>query len=411
MKIIFRFGFFTILIMILLVLTFSGCQYSPGGTTATVVPNLSVTGIPSNVTAITLTVSGPGMNPIVVNYSPPPSSISVEVPAGADRQFELIAYVSDQSAALSFIGTATADLAPGVSKEIVLNMGLNETKLIMSDYWNNRLIQIDDISGTGWVAKIGADFGFPGTFAPYDIDFDSLGRIYFANNWGGTGISTVSRIDNMNATSYTFIAEDTGFVGIRSLAIDRPNDLIYYSTSNELYRWDIGGSIRTQINIAGIIGIIRGLAVDENGILYIAGENTTLSPRIFKYNPTTQIFTAYGPTNLATPWDVVVNQNYLYVANLGGANGWKIIRLDLDLNPSSSQGFGNSIPPVIPGNFYGPHRFVAILNRKLNIIDEDENDGFNAGERIVAFDDINGANWETFDPAVIGQQFIFYSSC
>ncbi|MBW8003603.1 MAG: hypothetical protein FVQ80_16590 [Planctomycetes bacterium] len=408
MKTIFRFYFFTILIMILLVLTFSGCQYSPGEASATVVPNLAVTGIPSNVTAITLTVSGPGMNTIVVNYSSPPSSINVEVPAGADRQFELIAYVSDQSAALSFIGTATADLAPGVPKKITLNMGLHETKLVIPDYTGNKLIQIDDISGTGWKIMDNTTIGWPllAYFAPYDVDFDSQGRIYIANNYNlAAGYRRVVRIDSVNGDNL-LLFPDKG-TSIVALSVDRINDYVYYSAGTQLWRTNLDGAGEISFTLTGI-GTIRGMAIDENGMLYIAGTDLTPNPRIFQYNPTTQNVTATYPTNLITPWDILVKQDYLYIANPGGASDLNIIRLNKDL--ASPIGYGSYGTDTSKGTFYGARRFVAILNKKITIIDDDDPGAYR--DKLISMDDINGTNWTTLPTTGDGQTlFKFYYEC
>ena len=44
--------------------------------------------------------------------------------------------------------------------------------------------------------------------------------------------------------------------------------------------------------------------------------------------------------------------------------------------------------------FYGPTRFVAILNRKITLIDED--DSFATYSKLVSINDMNGTGWETY---------------
>ena len=397
-------------VLLLLVITFSGCIFFAASDTGIAVPNLTVKGAPSDITALSLRVTGPGMAPVESYYSSVPSSITIEVPAGNDRLFELIAHVgpSSPSAAVSFKGTATVDLTAGATRNIILNMITNETKLVFPDATNNyaggKLIQIDDISGSGLKTREALDIGL-GTFTPYDVDFDSLGRIYIANNAGLVANSMVLRIDNMDATTYTMVAQDNTFIGIRSIAIDRNSDLIYYATNNELFRWD--GSTKIQLNTAGIV-TIRGLSVDEDGILYIAGNDGT--DRIFKYDPNAQSVVDFYDVPGLEPWDVMVKTPYLYVANNNGTSSNAILQLDLDLN--LVKGYGNEIDNVNtnPGQFYGPHRFVAVLNRKFTILDDDFS-GSNV-DKLVSIDDMNGTNWTTLPTTGDGQSlFTFYNLC
>ncbi len=106
--------------------------------------------------------------------------------------------------------------------------------------------------------------------------------------------------------------------------------------------------------------------------------------------------------------------NFLYIANRNGADGFKIMKLDTNLNYISS--FGNQSPSTdsITGNFYGPKRFLAILNKKLTILDEgstNESSGFQ-GDRLITITDITGSGWETYGQAGAGiGQFEFYWAC
>jgi hypothetical protein len=63
--------------------------------------------------------------------------------------------------------------------------------------------------------------------------------------------------------------------------------------------------------------------------------------------------------------------------------------------------------PDDPGEFFGPRRFVAPVNKKLYIIDHDM---FN--RKLAALEDSTGAGWETYGTAGTGVgQFKFYSTC
>ncbi len=67
-------AFFRLIVIAIFAFTFSGCEYSDYGSSGTAVPNLAVNGLPSDISSVTLIVSGPGMNNIEVNYTPPPTT-------------------------------------------------------------------------------------------------------------------------------------------------------------------------------------------------------------------------------------------------------------------------------------------------------------------------------------------------
>jgi hypothetical protein len=187
------------------------------------------------------------------------------------------------------------------------------------------------------------------------------------------------------------------------------NDLLYFATFNELYRWDMTGFVRTQLTITGI-GTILGLAVAEDGILYIAGKDGLGNDRVFRYDPVAQSVTGQYVDTGADPWDVLVKAPYVYVANNNGVSGTAILQLDENLQ--LVKGYGDEIDGIntSPGKFYGPHRFVAIVNKKITVIDDDFF-GSNK-DKLVSIDDINGTNWMTLPTSGDGQSlFTFYNLC
>jgi len=402
-------------LLLLLVITFSGCIFFAGSDTGIAVPNITVKGAPSDITTLSLRITGPGMSPVESYYSSVPSSITIEVPAGKDREFELIAHVgpSSPSAAVSFKGTATVDLAAGETTEIVLTMDLNETKLVIPDSKNNRIVQIDDMIGGGWKEIINTDIGYTPNLAPFDIDFDSQGRIYIAIFTFSSTDNFIIRIDDFDAVTYTPIIMGKASPCI-ALAVDRQNGYVYYSVdlgTDQLYRCDLDGTNDTLLTTTGIT-TIQGLAVDDNGILYIAGNDGL--DRIFQYNPVTESITATYSTNINTAGDVLVKEPYLYIANLNGTSGYKIIQLDTDLGFIAAYGNQSAAVDDIPGNFYGPKRFLAILSKKIAILDEastNEPASFR-GDRLVSIGDIAGTGWKTYGQTGGGTgQFEFYWAC
>ena len=411
-----------------LMAVFFGCSsnLSEGTASVAVQVNMKQPAVP--ITSVALVVTGPDMAPIAQEYAASVEGITVEVPAGAARAFSLLV----NTAWAVFRGDATVYLPPGVSTTVTLDMGLYATELIFPDYndfGNGRLIQIDDISGAGWQVLTGNALSGTGisdpNFRPYDVDFDDRGRIFIANNYGaaGTGANAVIRINDISGAGVVKFAELEVDYGVNSLAVDRKRKLVYFSTTDSfltpspLHRSDLdGGNMTTLITTVGVepIGVITGMAVDENGVLYLSGRTAVGGPfRIFRYDPVSQsVLATYAGADLNDPWDVLYKSPYLYVANNNGADGSKIIRLNADL--MSPVGFGTRAgdtgdPDTSPGMFYGPRRFVAILNRKITIIDDHN---FQNLDKLVSMDDITGAGWQTLPVSGDGQSlFTFYYTC
>src|SRR5208337_3529010 len=147
---------------------------------------------PANFSNILVSVTGPDFGVIQQEFGPI-GQISLSIPAGSLRQFQVIAYVSptDPSGASSFMGTAIANLPEGETVSIPIVMMLYETRNVAADNsartllpysQAGRIIMMNDMSGAGWRSLLGATLGFaPGTFKPYDVALDSRGRIYIAN--------------------------------------------------------------------------------------------------------------------------------------------------------------------------------------------------------------------------------------
>jgi len=402
------------LTIISLVFILSTCFFT-GNTSVSVSPVIKAIGLPTDITSVELTVSGPGMNTIAVVYDGLPSSIDLTVPSGSDRTFELVVYVDTPIiTATSFKGIATADLSQG-NAEITLTMGVNSTKLVIPDFNNSRLLQFDDINDT--TAAV-LDSGNPTfntflttnmlSFGIYDVDFDNDGRIYIAENGSGSGQGVV-RVDNILGTNPSWFG--SSHAGILALTVDRPNDLIYYSNGSGIYRSDLDGNGELTFTInAGVdqIQTIRGMAIDGNN-LFVAGANNLGQPRVFKYDIGSQLVTAIYSTNLNTPWDVLVKDDFLYAANLQGIDDSIIIQLDKNLIFSYGYGIASvsGVADTVQDHFYGAHRFVAIMNKKITIMDEDPTFGDNL-DKLVSIDDITGLSWDTLPEGADDGQSLFH---
>lgn len=393
---------------------FTGCFYMPGlsggkARAGIVLPR----SIAANTTSLALIVGGPGMEPIYASYTTIPPSISIEVPSGLARTFTVL--LNSPSATLQ--GVATVDLQPGEIKDITVNPTVAGTQIVVPDFQNQRIVQISDMNGTGWITKAVNDF--PGTtaFSPYAVDFDNQGRIYIANNTPSSTDPGVIRVDDINHTSSFEVVDGTYASGIRALAVDRAHGLIYYSTgSSILYQKDVNNiaasAITSDLSLDSIGFSVIGLAVDDQGILYITCPNTDVGGHVFKYDPSAPIgsrlvastdSSAYNFYSLpSSPWGVMVKGDYVYVCDSGAA---KVVRFDKNLQ------FVDSFPGPSTDLFYGPEAFVATLNRKITVIDEKY--GWN--DRLASFDDMTGAGWTTFGANGTGTSgagfFDFYSIC
>jgi len=370
----------------------AGCYYMPSGAQGSARASLALAkGLPANVSSIALIVSGPGMKTMANEYPVGTSSVSLEVPAGRARTFTLL----PSTASVTFKGEATVDLVAGETKEITLSPVLSDTQIIVPDYLNNRLVQISDMLGTGWTVKTGA----ASALYPYDVDFDSQGRIFVAD-YSTTPLYylddiTTNPVSVSIATTYLY-----------ALAIDRPANLVYFTNGTLLYRKDLGdpGDPGTQLSIP-ITGRIMGLAVGPDGSLYLADYGSGFGGFLLKYDPVGQnVLASYPPTvsSYWDPWDVSVQGGYVYSTHVLDLGVKKVARSGLDLNFIDEFTGPGSDP------FYGPRRFVAILSRKLTVIDE----GYTGvdSNRLAAFSDMAGSGWTTYGATGSSTgQFNFYS--
>ena len=314
----------------------TGCYYMPGSPAGNSKVALSVKGIPPNWVSTALVVTAPGMATISTTASPSAGSITVSVPAGPARTFTLL--LNSPSATLQ--GVATVDLQPGETTQISVTPTLSATQIVIPDlYLNSRVVQISDISGTGWTTITGSSLSSAinptGTsLTPYAIDFDSLGRIYIASQ---TTLGLFRIDDIFHASSATAVPVDTT-LGITSAAVDRMNGLVYYGTGSTTINQKSVNSLTSNavpfVLTAENANIFAsaGLAGDDQGILYLAVDSLlTYTWAIIKYNPALPAGSRVLATStyaFSSPWGVMAKGPYIYVSDSGAG---KIVRLDKNL--------------------------------------------------------------------------------
>jgi hypothetical protein len=389
-----------------------GCYYTAPAR-ADVSARLAVKAVPASIASVALIVSGSGMATQGYSYTPPlPESISVSVPSGSARTFTIL--ISSVSATLR--DDVTVDLLPGESRDITFTPTLAATQIVVPDYLNNRIVQIGDMAGAGWTAKATANFmSSPEPLRPYDVDFDSIGRIYIANDdpSSTTPLGGVLRINDISGTTGFEIVDSTYASGITNLAVDRTNGFVYYTWSfaNTLYRKSVDNIAATaqtfDLTAESAIGSgfsATGLAVDSAGFVYFVIPGGAAAPKVVKYDPSlAERFrvVAQSTYTFGAPWGVMARDGFVYVSD---PTALKVVRFDGNLAFVDSFGGPGTDP------FVGPKRFVAVLSNKITLIDEYTNFGSGAmTDRLVAFDDMTGAGWETFGATGTGgSQFKFY---
>lgn len=383
-----------------------------------------VTWPPDDIVSYTLTVSGSDFGTLQVVYPGGVPAVSMLVPKGSAREIQLEVFKNplSTSAVLSWQGNTTVDLEED-AEEIALSMELGETKLVIPDADDNnaqsRIVQINDMTGAGWTESNYVQFGFGSisVFQPEDIDFDRKGRIYIVNSYSSTGAVPLIRIDSLaDSLTYDVIVSESEVIGLRSLAVDRTNNYVYYTTgSSPIYRKSLGPPLGTQESFdiqtdAGFGNFnTQGIAVDEEGVLYVTNNmENSLTKYDVSYTGSQRVQATYT-ANLNYPYDVLINGDKVIVANMSGADGYKFVVLDKDFNLIDH--FGNY--PSDTGNpgdneTYGPGRFVAITNRKITVIDEG-NDGLAPVDRLVGLEP-DGSDWQTYGSTGSGVgQFYFFS--
>jgi hypothetical protein len=433
-----------LIVFLFILLSLAGFAACSADGTATLIINTGLGGggraiigtPPSNIASISVTVSGPGMTNVNESFAPDTETIIVEVPSGAARKVLLLALVnaSDPGTIISWGGTAITDLNAGETKSVWITMGIYETKIIVPDYLNERLVQANPT----WTVLNGSQIGTPYTnyFRPYDVDLDDLGRIYIANNMSVTGAARLIRVDDITGVNLLQYS-DTGN-GVQAVAVDRVNRLVYYCTYNTVYQSDYSNSI-SEIVFTGDTSTnnFTGLAVDENGDLYIAGNYKPVGlpsygNRAYKLHYNGEVWNmaaAFPPlstmisapfSNSNSPMDVLVKGNLVYVTNQDPWNelnetypDYRILVLDRE-SMTLLEHYGTNIdsPDSSQNHYLGPERFVAILNKRITIIDEYPS--FPNYGRLVSMDSINGDGWDVYgeNGSGTGQfSFYYYAAC
>ena len=377
------------------ILALTSCFYMPGvsGKPAKAGINISRSLLPANVSSVALIVGGPGMGTIAAQYPVGTTSATLTVPSGAARTFTVLA----STPSVTFRDEVTVDLAPGEAKEVGLSPRLFASQILVPDSMNGRVVQVSDMQGAGWQEQTGMQ-------NPSDVDFDSQGRIYVACAYS---IQQMDDIQSGTSNTVSAVSER----GVVSIAVDRTNDLLYWSDSQG-YLWrvpvplgEVNNPEPVNLGSPGEGGVYAtAIAADSDGSLYVADSTTLeivkINPNPDPANPTIMVSYSGAPGGIPikSPSDILANGDGVYVIDSGNS---RILHLTRNL------GFVDSISGHGSDSFLGPARFVAILNKPITVIDEEPYT--NQGNRLVSFNDMTGAGWMTYEPQIEGaDQFVFF---
>ena len=386
-----------------------GCMPQGGGFGGSVFPSLAVRGLPANPFSVELTVSGPDMETVNRTIEPEESSLTLEVPAGAAREFSLNA----SNVSVTTVGSTVQDLTAGTTVEISIPLKLSGTKIIVPDGFNNRIVQIDDMAGTGWNPLLYGDIGLEDwEFEPTEVDFDNSGRIYAALTGEFLGIIV---LDSIDAANYEMFVPGTVMEGAvdyyteQVLAVDRNSDVLYVPAKadtngdqvDELFilAFSTEGVSGPQLiyDLSSDIGTLTSsdifaMGVDSAGLLYLIGSpDGSIIYKLDLSQPAgSRVLDSVSFSDF-NPADMIVKDDKVYVGGTFSVlAGGPIRRYDLNLNQEDGDitGKADTTDP-----FWGIAALLLHPGGNFLVADTD-------GEisRLVAFDDFSTAGWTTFSP-------------
>jgi hypothetical protein len=374
-----------------------GWLFPSGGGTAEGARSGSVSGantplnIAGYVTSIEITVSGAGINTTTRTYTKWPDRLSVTVEPGKERTIGVRINISpaSDSAVLAFGGEGTIKyISAGQQAKVVIQLSPVETKIVVPDALNQTVAQFNSLPFKPQTFKTFTS----GTMQPYDIAFDSAGKIWIADHFSETSNIRIIDIVDSKPTTQNTINMNLGSQST-AIAADYKTKYMYCAANANISRivFDLSLPVEGPKSIPNVSNI-TGMDVDENGLLYLVATYTGKQPapgkNIIRYNFNTGDF--FIEPLPASALDVVIRGDYLYITC---STDYKIQRYNKNTLTLSFENGTFADPPTNPGEFNGPKRFLTVDEDRFYIIDE-----AGTNDRIVSFTDItNWSGWETLD--------------
>ncbi|MFW5685841.1 MAG: hypothetical protein ACOC0O_04230 [Spirochaetota bacterium] len=425
----------------LVLLALASCGFFAADVTdGTVV--VDVSGLPDGIVSVDVSILGDGMDEVTGTYTAADFAAGAEpepllIPAGTDRAFTLVIGVSNASPVTEYTVTGTVDIVAGELATITptsADLSITGTKLVVPDHWNDRIVQIDDITGAGWtVLDLATDD--PTYARVFDLEIGPDGRIYFTQVDGE--ISVVQVVGTIGDTSpTTLVSSSENGVYPEFLGVDQSSGRIYFTESQSMANdyndtlhvaeqdgaavTDLYSTISSSLGTGSEEFDLRGVAVDDDGVAYVlywvanfTAEPAYFAARVLSYDPSGaepvvgshELIRRDTDFSGGVSWDIVAKRDGLYVTAPQSVGDSAVHRLDASLAVQASYGYlddGETTPSDL---LYGPSLFVGHRNQEIQFIDEDL-DGTN--DRIVELSDITGAGRTSFGSTGSGDdQFSF----
>jgi len=272
-------------------------------------------------------------------------------------------------------------------------------QIYVTDFDNNRIVRIDDMTGSGWVALGSLGPGTNQFHEPTGISADPSGRIVVADSWN----DRVVRVDDMTGHGWKVLGTHgsflTGgmFLSPQGIGTD-PDGNIYMADAHCV--WRINAAMSGGL-LAGKCFPIKqyylvpqrspypvtagGLALDEKGRIYLTDKDQGRVARIDDSNGGGWIAVGAqgtGALQLNGPRGVAVNSLRIYVADSGNN---RIVRMD-DMAGNAWTTFGTQGSGV--NQFSTPTGVAVDARGRIYVADSGNN-------RVVRIDDMTGAGWTT----------------
>jgi streptogramin lyase len=290
---------------------------------------------------------------------------------------------------------ATSQADPTKSATATVNVTLlvnnNPAGIYITDYFNNRLIKVDDMSGANWHAFAG--FAAPGSFRftrIHRVTMDAAGRIY-VSDWQGHRIVRMDDITGKNLVTLGTKGNGVGqFFEPEEVAIG-PDGKIYVADyqNHRIVRFnDMDGSgwttFGTQGSGVGQFFFPQGIWIAPDNRIYIGD---TFNYRLVRIdNMSGAGWVSYNLGNPVAPTGVAVTStgriyfSDYYNHRLGAMN---------NMSGSGLTYLGSTTPGNGVGQFNNPSPPWLDSADRIYIPDT-------TNDRIIRINDISGAGWTTY---------------
>lgn len=424
---------------------------SSGATTAA--PRLSLIGVPDRPISFELRITGHDMDTMVhAGISRSSGEILLQVPAGRDRRFTLIAEND------VYTGHTVASLAGG--QETRVRIPVHPGPVFVSRWWGQEevepgIVQIRDlhVDVEGMLDETDGRIRFLSEgngYAPFAVQYGADGALWVASIPGEIDC-TIERWTEWGVRPETPVTLEAYMPQCFAVDTDRGVLTVWDSeTTSEPVLYTLTGEPLDQSFSPGGDGAedfyvtsMAGLAFDRNGNLWglglveqFDGETWTYEPSIIRFDVAAGLIshsaipdTLYIPDTYYSPWGdirAVGNNVYVLIASYPPEAGSEdfglmdpdalnelhhpaVYRYNLNMELQESWGRRVTVENPLPGEFWGPRQFVAtrfsediIIIDQKDFLDDTMYPNIDGAGRVVRFRPGSSQVWETFGVGSFG---------